>query len=92
MFRSLLQSQRVNPPEDEQEPSPTPPPHQTGTSQPDITVETLFRVTRAFLVPFLFSWMLAYVGGERGIEWIYYLGLGGVGVSVVGLLLWLLHH
>lgn len=58
----------------------------------DATIQMLFRVTRIFLVPFLLSWMLAYVGGEREIDWLYYTGLCGVGVSVTGLLLWLLHH
>ena len=58
----------------------------------DATVRMLFRVTRTFLVPFLLSWALAYIGGERGMEWLYYAGLGGVGVSVIGLLLWLLHQ
>jgi hypothetical protein len=55
-------------------------------------MQSLFRVTRAFLVPFLLSWFLSYVGGEREIEWLYYAGLGGVGLSVIGLLLWLLHQ
>jgi hypothetical protein len=58
----------------------------------DAIVRTLFRVTRTFLVPFLLSWAIAYVGGQRGVEWLYYAGLGGVGLSVIGLLLWLLHH
>jgi hypothetical protein len=59
---------------------------------PDAIMRTLFRVTRTFMVPFLLSWAMAYVGGQRGVEWLYYVGLGGVGVSVIGLLLWLLHH
>jgi hypothetical protein len=55
-------------------------------------MQTLFRVLRVFLVPFLLSWMLTYIGGVRENEWIYYTGLCGVGVSVIGLLIWLLHH
>lgn len=65
---------------------------QKGDNSPDAIMRTLFRVTRTFLVPFLLSWAVAYVGGQRGIDWLYYVGLGGVGVSVIGLLLWLLHH
>jgi len=56
------------------------------------TVEGLFRVARAFLVPFLLSWTVAYVAGEWRIEWLYYAGLGGVGISIIGLMVWLLHQ
>lgn len=65
---------------------------QKGDDSPDAIIRTLFRVTRTFMVPFLLSWAVAYVGGQRGVDWLYYVGLGGVGVSVIGLLLWLLHH
>jgi hypothetical protein len=56
------------------------------------TVAGLFRVARAFLVPFLLSWTVAYVAGEWEIEWLYYAGLGGVGLSIIGLMVWLLHQ
>jgi hypothetical protein len=59
---------------------------------PDATMEMLFRVVRVFLPPFLFSWMLAYAGSQFSIDWIFYTGMCGVGVAVIGLLLWLLHH
>jgi hypothetical protein len=50
----------------------------------------LFRAFRRFLVPFLFSWALAYVGSARGVEWLYFAGLGGVTVSLVVLMIWLI--
>lgn len=51
----------------------------------------LFRAFKMFLVPFLFSWALAYVGSARDVEWIYFAGLGGVTVSMLALLVWLIH-
>ncbi|MFI5306095.1 MAG: hypothetical protein ACHQ53_02005 [Polyangiales bacterium] len=53
---------------------------------------TLFRVVRRFLPPFLFSWLLAYAGSQGAGDVVFYAGLGGVGLSILGLLLWLLHH
>jgi hypothetical protein len=50
----------------------------------------LFRVLKRFLVPFVFSWALAYVGSAREIEWLYYAGLGGVTLSLVVLMIWLI--
>jgi hypothetical protein len=50
----------------------------------------LFRVLKRFLVPFMFSWALAYVGSAREIEWLYYAGLGGVTLSLVVLMIWLI--
>lgn len=76
---------RAEPP---QTPGPTPPPDDGS----QFTAEGLLRVTRAFLVPFLLSWALSYAGGEWGNEWLYYAGLAGVGLSIIGLLLWLLHQ
>ena len=69
-------------------PGPSSPPDEPQS----FTVEGLFRVARAFLVPFLLSWTVAYVGGEWGVEWLYYAGLGGVGISIIGLMVWLLHQ
>jgi hypothetical protein len=76
---------------------PDPPPaSESGSPPPEngnqFSVEALFRVTRTFLVPFLISWALAYLGGEWGNEWMYFAGLAGVGLSIIGLLLWLLHQ
>jgi hypothetical protein len=56
----------------------------------DAPLFTLFRAFRRFLVPFLLSWALAYVGSARGVEWLYYAGLGGVTLSLVVLLVWLI--
>jgi hypothetical protein len=67
-------------------------PKPASDDSPDAIMRTLFRVTRTFMVPFLLSWAVAWIGGQRGLDWLYYTGLGGVGVSVIGLLLWLLHH
>jgi hypothetical protein len=67
-------------------------PKPPSDDSPDAIMRTLFRVTRTFMVPFLLSWAVAWIGGQRGLDWLYYAGLGGVGVSVIGLLLWLLHH
>jgi hypothetical protein len=71
-------------------------PDPTSQRKPEETpadiVNTLFRVARTFMVPFIGSWMIAYIGGQFEMEWLYYAGLGGVGVSIIGLLLWLLHH
>jgi hypothetical protein len=69
---------------------PEPRPPADGGDQ--FTIEGLFRVARAFLVPFLLSWMIAYLGGEWGHEWLYYTGLVGVGISIIGLMVWLLHQ
>lgn len=79
----------VTRPEPPQPSTPTPPPPDNSSQ---FSVEGLLRVTRAFLVPFLLSWALCYVGGEWRNDWMYYTGLAGVGLSIVGLLLWLLHH
>jgi hypothetical protein len=73
------------------DPDPRPGERPEDTS-PDALVRMLGRVVRTFLVPFLSSWFLSYVGGQLGYEWLYYAGLTGVGLSVIGLLLWLLHH
>jgi hypothetical protein len=72
----------------QERPEPSSSPGETQS----FTVEGLFRVARAFLVPFLLSWTVAYVGGEWGVEWLYYAGLGGVGISIIGLMVWLLHQ
>lgn len=69
------------------DPSGAPPPE----NENPFTVERMFRVTRTFLVPFLLSWALCYVGGEWENDIMYYSGLVGVGLSVTGLMLWLLH-
>lgn len=72
------------------DPNPTTPaPKREET--PDELVRRLGGVARTFLIPFLGSWMLAYAGGNLGMEWLYYGGLVGVGVSIIGLLVWLLN-
>jgi len=49
------------------------------------------RAARAFLFPFLFSFALAYIGSVRAIDWMHFVGLGGVGLSMIGLMIWLIH-
>ena len=67
-------------------------PQQPESPPPDQQVAALLRVFRRFMIPFLFSWAMAYVGSNRGLEWMYFAGLGGVGLSIIGLLLWLMHR
>jgi fatty acid desaturase len=69
------------------DPTRSQPPEET----PEALVRRLGGVARTFLIPFLGSWMLAYAGGQVGIEWLYYTGLCGVGVSILCLLVWLLN-
>jgi hypothetical protein len=56
----------------------------------DALLHGLFRALRIFLVPFLLSWAFAYVGSARGAEWLYFAGLGGVTLSLVALMIWLI--
>jgi len=73
------------PDEDEATEEPEEPPEED-------VMATLFGVVRRFLPPFLLSWALAYAGSRGAGDAVFYVGLGGVGVSILGLLLWLLHH
>jgi CHASE1-domain containing sensor protein len=57
----------------------------------DDTVGTLLRVAGRFMVPFLFSFALAFVGSQANNEVVYFAGLIGVGVSMLVLLVWLIH-
>ncbi|MDH5671251.1 MAG: hypothetical protein OEZ06_03825 [Myxococcales bacterium] len=78
-------------------------PHDENAQQPDTDgeeqrplsdreqAERLLRVARIFLLPFMFSWALAYVGSARGSDLVHFIGLGGVGLSMLALLLWLIH-
>jgi len=47
------------------------------------------RAAKAFLWPFMISMAMAFIGGRRDIDWLYYAGLGGVGLSMIGLFMWL---
>ena len=49
------------------------------------------RALRAFLLPFLLSWAIAYVGSVRELDWLHFIGLGGVGLTMIGLFVWLFH-
>jgi hypothetical protein len=75
-------------------PQPDPAPKQPDPQSRDPgdpnPLHALFRAFKLFLPPFLFSWALAYIGGERGVEWLYFAGLGGVTLSMVVLLMWLI--
>ena len=48
------------------------------------------RAFKRFLFPFLASWMIAYVGGNLQLEWMYFAGLTGVGLSMIVFLVWLI--
>ena len=48
------------------------------------------RAFKRFLVPFLLSFVLAYVGGNLQLEWMYFAGLTGVGLSMIVFLVWLI--
>jgi hypothetical protein len=50
----------------------------------------LLRVAARFMIPFLFSWAVAFVGSQSGREWLYFVGLGGVTLSMLGLMIWLI--
>jgi hypothetical protein len=50
----------------------------------------LARAFKRFLIPFLASWVLAYVGSNLQLEWVYFTGLGGVTVSMLVFLVWLI--
>ena len=59
-------------------------------NSPEASLRGLARAFKLFLFPFLFSWALAYVGSARGLEWLYFAGLGGVTLSMLGLMIWLI--
>lgn len=63
-------------------PAPSAPPD-------DSSLPGMFRALKVFLVPFMLSWAFAYVGSAQGTEWLYYAGLGGVTLSLVVLMIWL---
>ena len=77
-------------PEPEPEPEPAPPRSTPSLLEEDSPLRGMFRVFRIFLVPFILSWALAWTGSESELEWMYYTGLGGVGVSMLYLMLWLI--
>ena len=64
-------------------PPPPPPPQPSPHPGPG-------RAVKIILVPFLLSWVLAYAGANRNLEWLYFTGLGGVGVSMLYLMVWLI--
>ncbi len=72
-----------------QKPKPDPDKREPDSS-PEEALRKLARAFKLFLFPFLFSWALAYVGSARGLEWLYFTGLGGVTLSMVVLLVWLI--
>jgi hypothetical protein len=78
-------------PPDEQEPKPEDAePKPPAQESPEASLRGLANAFKRFLVAFLFSWGVAYVGSARGIEWLYFTGLGGVTVSMLALLVWLI--
>ncbi len=59
---------------------------------PDGPIEGLFRAVRIFMVPFLLSWAVAYIASQLSMDWLVYVGMAGVGASVIGLWVWLLNQ
>jgi hypothetical protein len=55
-----------------------------------LALEPALRAGKAFLLPFLFSWAVAYVGSARDLDWLHFTGLGGVGLTMLILLVWLI--
>jgi hypothetical protein len=68
--------------EPESESQPPPPPEPSP-------LEPALRAGKLFLWPFMFSMAMAFIGGRRDIDWLYYAGLAGVGLSMVSLFVWL---
>jgi hypothetical protein len=52
-------------------------------------LEPALRAGKLFIWPFLFSMAMAFVGSRRDVDWLYYAGLGGVGLSMIALFVWL---
>jgi hypothetical protein len=52
--------------------------------------QRLGRALKVFLWPFLFSWIVAYAGSARNLDWLHFAGLGGVGLCMLALLVWLI--
>jgi hypothetical protein len=77
------------------EPPPPEPPPPQAPKPPEAAAEEhplagLLRAFKRFLIPFLLSWVLAYVGSNLQLDWLYFAGLGGVGVSMLVFLVWLI--
>jgi hypothetical protein len=69
----------------------SPPPQSEPPTPPEPSpLEGLLRAFKIFMIPFLVSWVLAYIGSNRNLEWVYFTGLGGVGISMLGLMVWLI--
>jgi hypothetical protein len=74
-------------PEPAQPPRSAPPP---SLLEPDSPLHGMIRAFKIFLVPFIISWALAWIGSESQLDWMYYTGLGGVGASMLFLMVWLI--
>lgn len=64
------------------------PPQQPPQPEPSPLAPAM-RAGKAFLGPFMFSMAMALIGGRRDLDWMYYAGLAGVGISMVALFVWL---
>lgn len=70
---------------------PSNPPHSVGKPpKKDDTVAMLLRVAQRFMVPFVLSFVLAFIGSQLNLMWLYFAGLIGVGLAMLGLLVWLI--
>jgi hypothetical protein len=66
----------------------SPPPRDPRDQDP---IGSAARALRLFLPAFLLSFVIAYIGSVRAIDWLHFVGLGGVGVAMLGLMIWLIH-
>jgi hypothetical protein len=70
---------------------PPPPESERPTASTDKeSLEPALRAGKAFIFPFLFSWAVAYLGSARDLDWLHFTGLGGVGLTMLVLFVWLL--
>ena len=99
----LVVLRRSKPPAPERTPMPDEEPKSPISAKPsnppnsarkppkkDDTVAMLLRVAQRFMVPFVLSFLLAFIGSQLNLMWLYFGGLIGVGVSMLGLLVWLI--
>ena len=78
------------PPDEPQDKPEDAEPKSPVEESPEASLRGLANAFKRFLIAFLFSWAVAYVGSARGVEWLYFAGLGGVTVSMLALLIWLI--
>jgi hypothetical protein len=74
----------------QQDPAQPPEGERREASSDKLSLEPALRAGKAFIFPFLFSWAVAYVGSARDLDWLHFTGLGGVGLTMLVLMVWLI--